>query len=96
MQQAFVKNGEVSVEKYLAEEAKKAGGTMKAVEFVRFEKGEGLEKRSDDFANEVASMIKQTGARGVKSAGAFYCKNGARVLWGILRPGRKIRNGEIK
>ena len=31
---------------------------MKAVEFVRFEKGEGLEKRSDDFANEVASMIK--------------------------------------
>ena len=58
MQQAFVKNGEVSVEKYLAEEAKKAGGTMKAVEFVRFEKGEGLEKRSDDFANEVASMIK--------------------------------------
>lgn len=58
MQQAFVKNGDVSVEKYLAEEAKKAGGTMKAVEFVRFEKGEGLEKRSDDFANEVASMIK--------------------------------------
>ena len=46
------------MEKYLAEEAKKAGGTMKVVEFVRFEKGEGLEKRSDDFANEVASMIK--------------------------------------
>ena len=58
VQQAFVKNGEVSVEKYLAEEAKKAGGTMKAVEFVRFEKGEGIEKKQDDFAAEVASMAK--------------------------------------
>ena len=40
------------------EEAKKAGGTMKVAEFVRFEKGEGLEKRNDDFASEVANMIK--------------------------------------
>ncbi len=58
MQQAFVKNGDLSVEQYVAEEAKKAGGTMKVAEFVRFEKGEGLEKRNDDFASEVAKMVK--------------------------------------
>ena len=58
MQQAFVKDGNVSVEQYVAEEAKKAGGTMKIAEFVRFEKGEGLEKRNDDFASEVAAMVK--------------------------------------
>ena len=58
MQQAFVKDGNFSVEQYVAEEAKKAGGTMKIAEFVRFEKGEGLEKRNDDFASEVAAMVK--------------------------------------
>lgn len=58
MQQAFVKDGNLSVEQYVAEEAKKAGGTMKIAEFVRFEKGEGLEKRNDDFASEVAAMVK--------------------------------------
>ena len=58
LQQAFVKNGDLSVEQYIAEEAKKAGGTMKVTDFVRFEKGEGLEKRNDDFASEVANMVK--------------------------------------
>ena len=58
LQQAFVKDGNFSVEQYVAEEAKKVGGTMKIAEFVRFEKGEGLEKRADNFADEVASMIK--------------------------------------
>ena len=50
-------DGNFSVEQYVAEEAKKVGGTMKIAEFVRFEKGEGLEKRQDDFAAEVASMM---------------------------------------
>ena len=58
MQQAFVKNGDVTVEQYVADMAKKAGGTMKVVEYVRFEKGEGLQKREDNFADEVASMMK--------------------------------------
>ena len=58
LQQAFVKNGDLSVEQYISEEAKKAGGTMKVTDFVRFEKGEGLEKRNDDFASEVANMVK--------------------------------------
>ncbi len=57
MQQAFVKNGDITVEQYVADEAKKAGA-MKVVDFVRFEKGEGLQKREDDFAAEVAGMVK--------------------------------------
>ena len=52
LQQEFVKNGDFKVEAYLASKS------VKLVNFVRFEKGEGLEKREDDFANEVASMIK--------------------------------------
>ena len=58
LQQAFVKNGDITVEQYVAEEAMKAGGMMKVAEFVRFEKGEGLQKREDNFADEVAGMMK--------------------------------------
>ena len=58
MQQAFVKNGDITVEQYVAEQAKAAGGAMKVAEFVRFEKGEGMQKREDNFADEVASMMK--------------------------------------
>ena len=58
LQQAFVKNGDITVEQYVAEQAKAAGGAMKVAEFVRFEKGEGMQKREDNFADEVASMMK--------------------------------------
>ena len=58
MQQAFVKNGDVTVAQYVEEMAKKAGGSMKVVDYVRFEKGEGLQKREDNFADEVANMVK--------------------------------------
>ena len=58
LQQAFVKDGSMNVEQYIASKAKEAGGTMKLVEYARFEKGEGLQKRVDDFAAEVASMVK--------------------------------------
>ncbi|MFI3326064.1 MAG: translation elongation factor Ts [Clostridia bacterium] len=57
LNQAFVKNGDVTVGKYVAEVAKSVGGEMAVAEFIRFEKGEGLEKRSDNFADEVASMM---------------------------------------
>ena len=40
------------------EVAKAAGGTIKVVGFTRFEKGEGIEKRQDDLAAEVAKMVK--------------------------------------
>ena len=41
-----------------AKKIKALGGKIEILGFVRFEKGEGLEKRSDDFAAEVASMVK--------------------------------------
>ena len=56
-EQPFIKDDKMSVGKYVADCAKKLGGTIKMVSFVRFEKGEGLEKREDNFADEVASMI---------------------------------------
>ena len=36
----------------------KPGGKIDVVEYVRFERGEGVEKKEDNFADEVASMIK--------------------------------------
>ena len=58
LQQEFVKDGDFSVEKYIAATAKKLGGNVTFVDAVRFEKGEGIEKKADDFAAEVASMVK--------------------------------------
>ena len=55
MQQAFVKENKVSVEKHVAAVAKELGGSIKVVKYVRFEKGEGIEKKVDDFAAEVAA-----------------------------------------
>ena len=58
LQQEFVKDGDLTVEKYLAKCAKELGGSIVLKDAVRFEKGEGIEKKQDDFAAEVASMIK--------------------------------------
>lgn len=58
LQQAFVKENKVSVEKHIAAVAKELGGEIKLVKYTRFEKGEGIEKKQDDFAAEVASMAK--------------------------------------
>ena len=58
LQQEFVKDGDFSVEKYIASAAKALGGNVTFVDAVRFEKGEGIEKKVDDFAAEVASMVK--------------------------------------
>lgn len=58
VEQAFVMDGDVTVGKYVANVAKELGAEIKIVDFVRMEKGEGIEKRVDDFAAEVASMVK--------------------------------------
>ena len=58
LDQPFVKDGDVSVQKYTENTAKELDGEIKIVSFVRFEKGEGLEKRADNFADDVAGMIK--------------------------------------
>lgn len=58
LEQAFVKDDKISVGKYVENAAKALGGTIKVVDYVRFERGEGVEKKEDNFADEVASMIK--------------------------------------
>ena len=55
LQQAFVKDGSVTVEQYMNSAAKALGGSVTFVDAVRFEKGEGIEKKVDDFAAEVAA-----------------------------------------
>ena len=57
LQQAFVKENKISVEKHVAEVAKQLGGKITVKAFTRFATGEGIEKAEDDFAAEVASMI---------------------------------------
>ena len=57
-EQAYVKDEDLSVTQYLDAEAKEMGGSIKLKAFYRYEKGEGLEKREDNFAEEIASMLK--------------------------------------
>ena len=58
LEQAFIKDGDIDVKKYVDGVASSLGGTIKIVNFVRYEKGEGLQKRDDNFADEVAEMMK--------------------------------------
>lgn len=58
LDQAFVKDGDMNVAKYVASVAKELGADIRVTGFIRYAKGEGLEKREDDFAAEVASMMK--------------------------------------
>ena len=58
LQQEFVKDNAMTVEQYIASAAKAAGGKVTFKDAIRFEKGEGIEKKVDDFAAEVASMAK--------------------------------------
>ena len=59
LEQAFVKDDKLSVQGYVDAEAKKLGGSIKVVDVVRFERGEGVEKKEDNLADEVANMIKK-------------------------------------
>ncbi|WOC33240.1 MULTISPECIES: translation elongation factor Ts [Caproicibacterium] len=56
--QEYVKEGKQSVAQYVASVAKALGGEIKITGFVRFVKGEGLEKRQDNFAEEIAGLVK--------------------------------------
>ncbi len=58
LEQEYVKNGDMSVKQYIDSVAKELGGTITLVDYARIEKGEGIEKKEEDFAAEVASMIK--------------------------------------
>ncbi len=58
LDQAFVKDGDKTIKGLMAEIAKAAGVTLDVVRFARFERGEGIEKRKDDLAGEIAAMMK--------------------------------------
>ena len=58
LEQAFVKDDEINVDAFVKNVAKELGAPVSIKEFVRLEKGEGLEKREDNFAAEVAGMVK--------------------------------------
>ena len=55
--QDYVKDADMTVSKYIDSVAKTLGTTISVNRFARLEKGEGLEKKQDDFASEVAKMI---------------------------------------
>ncbi|NLZ81201.1 MAG: elongation factor Ts [Clostridiales bacterium] len=59
LDQVYVKDGDLSVEQYLANVSKEVGAPVSVKNFIRFETGEGLEKKSEDFADEVAKQMGQ-------------------------------------
>ena len=58
VEQQYVIDGDLTVGKYIASVAKELGGEIKVVEFVRYEKGEGIQKKEENFAEEIANMVK--------------------------------------
>ena len=58
LDQKYFKDDTMSIAKYVESEAKAAGASIKIDSFVRYERGEGIEKKQDDFASEVAAMAK--------------------------------------
>lgn len=58
IEQQFVKDTDKTIAQHTADVAKDLGGSINIVKFVRFEKGEGIERREDNFADEVAGMMK--------------------------------------
>ncbi|WP_428682251.1 translation elongation factor Ts [Reyranella sp.] len=59
LEQAFVIDGKTKVSKVVEEAAKLVGGPVRLVGFLRFALGEGIEKKSEDFAAEVAAQLKK-------------------------------------
>lgn len=55
--QVWVKNGDYTIGKYVAEEGKKIGAAVEVVRFARFERGEGIEKKEENFAEEVQRQV---------------------------------------
>jgi elongation factor Ts len=57
LEQVWVKNADYTITKYLQEESKKLGADIKVTRFLRFERGEGIEKKEENFAEEVKRQI---------------------------------------
>ena len=58
MEQAYVKDDSLTVGKYVASTAKALGADVKVVAFYRYDKGEGIQKREENFAEEIAKLVK--------------------------------------
>ena len=57
LEQPFVKDPDKSIAKLMGEVAKEIGAELNVVSFERFERGEGIEKRKDNFAEEIAAQM---------------------------------------
>lgn len=57
LEQIWVKNADYTITKYLKEESKKLGAEIKVTRFERFERGEGIEKKEENFAEEVQRQV---------------------------------------
>jgi len=57
LEQIWVKNADYTITKYLQEESKKLGAEIKVTRYVRFERGEGIEKKEENFAEEVKRQV---------------------------------------
>ena len=58
-EQSYVKDDSISVQKYVDNTAKEFGGNIRIAGFSIYERGEGLEKKEDNFADEIASLVKK-------------------------------------
>lgn len=59
LEQKFVKNGELTVGQHVSDQAKAIGKDVKVVQMARYEVGEGIEKKEENFAEEVAKQMGQ-------------------------------------
>ena len=57
LDQAYVKEDSMSVQKYVDATAKEFGGNITVTGFIRYEKGEGIQKREENFAEEISKMV---------------------------------------
>ncbi len=57
LEQAYVKEDSLTVAQYVAQTAKELGGSIKVKGYIRYDKGEGLQKREEDFAAEIEKMV---------------------------------------
>jgi elongation factor Ts len=57
LEQAFVKDADLTVKKVISDTAKKLGSDIKVADLLRYEVGEGIEKKSENFADEVAKQM---------------------------------------
>lgn len=59
LEQPWIRDGEFTIKKYLDSKSKELGATIEVTKFVRFEKGEGIEKKEENFAEEVMNQMKK-------------------------------------